>query len=91
MPLLGIKLAIIVGTFGYFLNLASGLITASCDEFSDIDLFYCDPVMIYTINLIFNAITGLSASIIWNSFSKYVSDIATKDNKGKFFGIFYAF
>lgn len=39
----------------------------------------------------FNAITGISAGVVWNSYLKYVSNITNENNKGKFFGIFYSF
>ena len=38
-------------------------------------------------NLLLNMITGISASVIWNSSSVYISEISNNSNKGKFFGI----
>lgn len=88
MDYLSFKWAMFIATWGYVVFLAAGAIACSCE--SDSDRSVCSQGSLVAINVIFAAILGLLACIIWVAQVGYVSALCDVNNKAKFFGIFWA-
>ena len=88
MDYLSFKWAMFIATWGYIVFLTAGAIACSCED--DQSASYCSEGSLVAINVIFAAILGLLACIIWIAVTGYVSALCDEGNKAKYFGIFWA-
>lgn len=88
MDYLSFKWAMFIATWGYVAFLAAGAIACSCED--NMDRSVCSEGSLVAINVIFAAILGLLACIIWVAQVGYVSALCDEHSKAKFFGIFWA-
>ena len=82
------KQSLLLGSLGYILFLCFGAMTCSCSV--ERSYFYCSNFWIYLTNFVGACATGFSAPILWISQSRYITNICSPQNKGKYFSIFYA-
>eukprot|EP01016_Furgasonia_blochmanni_P009054 TRINITY_DN13745_c0_g2_i3.p1 TRINITY_DN13745_c0_g2~~TRINITY_DN13745_c0_g2_i3.p1 ORF type:complete len:515 (+),score=117.20 TRINITY_DN13745_c0_g2_i3:1-1545(+) len=88
---LGFRTSFFLSSIGYVLTLLAGIMTCSCERFKDRQLFFCEnATILYAVNIATSLICGFAAAILWGTQGKYVTDISTPENKGLFFGIFWA-
>jgi len=88
MDYLTFKWAMFIASWGYIVFLAAGAIACSCE--TNPTASYCSEGSLVAINVIFAAILGLLACIIWVAVTGYVSALCDEGSKAKFFGIFWA-
>jgi hypothetical protein len=71
--------------------MGSFILTSLKADYTGWNSWLFSPVLVYTTLIITSFVNGIGEAIMWVAQGKYISDCATVNNKGFFFGYFWAY
>ena len=89
LNILGLKPAMVLGAFMNSLWVLQGIIPALKFYDMESDSWFYSQAFYNTINILISAISGYFGCLLWVGEGKYISDCATEENKGFYFGYFW--
>jgi hypothetical protein len=91
MEKIGVNMSMMLGGFTDFLWVLAQLFLSMKKGASDPDLFIYAPWFTIASNYFVAFTSGIGSATIWVAQGKYISDCATENTKGFYYGYFWAY